>query len=125
MAADPPTAQVSKDAREGTKCALARRAQGTRDARLCNPAVLPPFFHSEAFFEIGVKRPALSRGAGAAQAPAKRKGGIAGHEVPWRLRCASFARIAELAENTLARAAKIKKGKRREERILWYNAHIY
>ena len=47
--------------------------------------------------KIGVKRPALSRGAGAAQAPARRKGGIAGHEVPWRPRCASFARFAELA----------------------------
>ena len=34
--------------------------------------------------------------------PQKRKGGIAGHEVPWRPRCASFARFAELAENTLA-----------------------
>ena len=33
---------------------------------------------------------------------AKRKGVIAGHEVPLRPRCAIFARLAELAENTLA-----------------------
>ena len=33
---------------------------------------------------------------------AKRKVGIAGHEVLLRPRCAIFARLAELAENTLA-----------------------
>ena len=54
---------------------------------------------------IGVKRPALSRGAGAAQAPAGRKGGIAGHEVPLRPRCAIFARLRSLTLAMLADSA--------------------
>ena len=32
-------------------------------------------------------------------APARRKGGIAGHEVPWRPRCASFARFCGACGN--------------------------
>ena len=58
---------------------------------------------------MGVALPPLSRGAGAAVAGAtpilplqKRKSIIAGHEVPWRPRCASFARFAELAKNSEA-----------------------
>ena len=52
---------------DGTKCALARRAQGTRDARLCNPAAEPPFF----IFKIGVKRTTLPWGRGGDASPHK------------------------------------------------------
>ena len=61
-----------------------RRAHFEQRARLCDSwKILRSLPLSP---KIGVKRPALSRGAGAAQAPARRKGVIAGHGVPWRPR---------------------------------------
>ena len=66
MAGDPPAAQVSKDARERDKGM--EGTKGRAFLQSCGRAAL--FLRSTFFLKTGVKRPALSRGAGAAQAPA-------------------------------------------------------
>ena len=72
-----------KSASQEARSICLGRSEPRRPSRLCGKNTLAVLRRSRPFKTIGVKRPARSRGAGAAQAPAKRaptrrKGGIAG-----------------------------------------------